>query len=543
MSFRSAWVENMRHRIVLFALCVAIGIGIDRAVDAEERIAPPSPVVSANGPPIPEPPSVTPVDGVLDFTLTAKPARIEVARRALVSNVYNGLYIPPVLRLRRGDELRLKFVNETGPSDMEIKERELSNVHYHGMAIRPVQPADDVYMLVSPAGGIAKSDHHAHGEHAGHGDFDEDEGHAAHLAGADIKPTNTYNYRWTVPADHATGLFWYHPHPHGISEAQVLSGMSGMLVIEDLIGRRYPELQDLRRRTLILKDAELPGADENDPKTKTINGVLGGVIAATPGSFEIWEIGNLGADAYFDLALDGHKFWLLEQDGNALPRPVDIDHVFLPPASRARVVVGVGAAGLYGLRTRAVDTGTAGDPNPEVVLATLNVTGAPAPEAANRIRARLSQPAADMQPDTGRAERIAALPVTRTRTITYTENEKGTVFFINGREFDINRIDVDVKLGDVEQWTIINDTDERHTFHIHQLDFLVQSVAGNALEMTGMRDNVDVPFRDPKTRVPGVVRVKVPFTNPLIVGKFPFHCHILEHEDGGMMANVRVRPR
>jgi suppressor of ftsI len=528
----------MRHRIAFFALCLAFAFGIVGAVDAEERVAPLPAVVSASGPPIPEPPSMTPVDGVLDFTLTAKPARVEVAGRTLISNVYNGLYIPPVLRLRRGDELRLKFVNEIGPSDMEIKQREVSNVHYHGMAIPPVQPADDVYMLVPPAGGIATS-----GEHADHGGSDEDEEHAAHLAGADIKPTNTYNYRWTVPADHATGLFWYHPHPHGISEAQVLSGMSGLLVIEDLIGRRYPELQDLKRRTLILKDAELPGADENDPKTKTINGVLGGVMAATPGSFEIWEIGNLGADAYFDLALDGHRFWLIEQDGNALPRPVEIDHVFLPPASRARVIVEVGVTGLYALRSLAVDTGTAGDPNPEVVLATVNVIGVPETGTPERIRARLSQQAADMQPDTGRAERIAALPVTRSRTITYTESADGETFFINGREFDINRIDVDVTLGDVEEWTIVNDTDERHTFHIHQLDFLVQSVGDNPLEMTGMRDNVDVPFRDPKTRVPGMVKVKVPFTNPLIVGKFPFHCHILEHEDGGMMANVRVRPR
>jgi hypothetical protein len=108
--------------------------------------------------------------------------------------------------------------------------------------------------------------------------------------------------------------------------------------------------------------------------------------------------------------------------------------------------------------------------------------------------------------------------------------------------FDISRIDVDVKLGDVEERTLINNTDERHTFHIDQLDFLVQSVNGNPLEMTGMRDNVNMPFRDPKTRAPGIVKVKITFTNPLIVGKFPFHSHILEHEDGGMMANVRVRP-
>jgi len=109
--------------------------------------------------------------------------------------------------------------------------------------------------------------------------------------------------------------------------------------------------------------------------------------------------------------------------------------------------------------------------------------------------------------------------------------------------FDISRIDVDVRLGDVEEWTLINNTDERHTFHIDQLDFLAQSVNGNPLEMTGMRDNVNMPFRDPKTHAPGIVKVKIPFTNPLIVGKFPFHCHILEPEDGGMMANVRVRPR
>ncbi|MDH4983958.1 multicopper oxidase family protein [Hyphomicrobium sp. D-2] len=523
--------RGMRYLIPVWIIGLLLTFGIFRAALKERPGTSLLPEVSAVGPEIAEPPSLRPVNGVLDVTLTAKPARVEVAGRTLLTNVYNDLYIPPVLRLRRGDELRLKFVNETGQSDLGVKHRQVSNVHYHGMAIPPVQPADDIYMLVPPAGGIVKHEHaHKHGDEGKHVD---------HTLGADIMATNSYDYRWTVPADHATGLFWYHPHPHGMSEAQVLGGMSGMLVIEDLIERLYPELHGLKRRTLILKDIALPGSDD-DPKTKTINGVLGGVIHIAPGAFEIWEIGNLGADAYFDLAIDGHRFWLLEQDGNALDRPLEIDHVFLPPASRARVVVEAGNTGLYGLRTRAVDTGSAGDPNPEVLLATLNVGCGSPPGDAGSIRARLSQSAAG---EGGRAARIAALPVTRSRTITYTESDDGKVFFIDGREFDINRIDVDVTLGDVEEWIIVNDTDERHTFHIHQLDFLVQSVAGNPLETAGMRDNVDVPFRNPKTRVPGVVKVKIPFTNPLIVGKFPFHCHILEHEDGGMMANVRVRPR
>jgi FtsP/CotA-like multicopper oxidase with cupredoxin domain len=537
-------MRTVRYRTTISVLVAAVGLiaELPLAADEHPHSSPVATTVSADGPPVPEPQSIRPVEGVLDFTLTAKPARVTIAGRSVVSNVYNGMYIPPVLRLRRGDELRLKFVNEIGPSDIEIKKPKVSNVHYHGMAISPNQPADDPYMLVPPAGGLktAKEGHHEQSRFEEHGKHEERDHEAKHLIGADIKPTNSFDYRWSVPEDHATGLFWYHPHPHGMTEHQVLSGMSGMLVIEDMVLNHYPELNDLKRRTFILKDIELPDAEDDGPKTKTINGVLGGVIEAVPGSFEIWEIGNLGADSYFDLALDGHKVWVIERDGNTLDRPEPNDHVFLPPASRARIVVEVGAKGLYGLRTREVDTGSDGDPNPDVVLATLKVAGQPAAADAARIRALLEQPPATAGPEGPTADEIAAMPVTRERTIEYTENNDAEEFYLNGKLFDPNRIDVEVKLGDVEEWTLINDTDERHTFHIHQVDFLVQSVNGNPLETVGVRDNVDIPFRDPKTKVPGVVKVKIPFTNPLIVGKFPFHCHILEHEDGGMMANVRV---
>ena len=104
-------------------------------------------------------------------------------------------------------------------------------------------------------------------------------------------------------------------------------------------------------------------------------------------------------------------------------------------------------------------------------------------------------------------------------------------------------MDAEATVGDVEEWTLVNETGERHTFHIHQLDFLVISINGNDEDATGLRDNIDLPYRDPVTGEPGVVTVIIPFTDPTIVGRFPFHCHILEHEDGGMMATMEVRPR
>lgn len=98
-----------------------------------------------------------------------------------------------------------------------------------------------------------------------------------------------------------------------------------------------------------------------------------------------------------------------------------------------------------------------------------------------------------------------------------------------------------MRLGDIEEWTIINRTGERHVFHIHQLDFLVTKMKGQALDYEGLRDVIDVP--EATNGVPGDVTLIVPFTNPVMVGKFVSHCHILEHEDKGMMANIVVLPR
>jgi FtsP/CotA-like multicopper oxidase with cupredoxin domain len=125
--------------------------------------------------------------------------------------------------------------------------------------------------------------------------------------------------------------------------------------------------------------------------------------------------------------------------------------------------------------------------------------------------------------------------VTGRRTVVFSETADGDTLFIDGRTFDPTRTDTRVKLGAVEEWTIRNESDELHDFHIHQTHFQVTEVDGVPQPFVGYQDIVNVPVR-------GAVKVIIPFTDPVIVGRFVYHCHLLAHEDKGMMATIEVTP-
>src|SRR4030095_16760636 len=126
------------------------------------------------------------------------------------------------------------------------------------------------------------------------------------------------------------------------------------------------------------------------------------------------------------------------------------------------------------------------------------------------------------------------------RTFIFSETSDGNIFFINDNTYDPDRVDTTVKLGTFEEWTIQNTSGELHVFHIHQLDFLVEEINGGAQTMLGLQDTFILPYQE--NGVPGEVKILIPFTNPVIVGEFVYHCHILGHEDNGMMANIVVAP-
>ena len=476
------------------------------------------PNIPANPDDLIAPPEWRSHHGVLDVSLTAGPAEITVAGVTFTSNVYEGTYVPPVLRVARGDRVHLDLINQIDVG-LGIDQPQPTNLHYHGMAISPLPPADYIYLSVLPEA------------------VDRMDPSTVHSSPQDTHPGH-FEYDWTVPLDHPMGEHWYHPHAHGLTEPQNLGGMSGMLIVEGALATQYPELTTLRERVLYLKDIDLPGAADGAPKTKTINGQREPTIRLRPGEWQVWSVGNIGADAFFDLAVDGSDLWVLSLDGNLLTAPEPRPSVYLVPSSRTQIVVGGLAAGRYDLVSREVETGPQGDPNPQVKLATLVVEGEPV--SGDAVAARLRQPAANPAAITPSAASVRALPITRQRRIVFSETADGDTFFIDGREFDPHRIDTSVQLGDVEEWTIVNVSGELHTFHIHQLDFLVTSFRAEQYDTTGLRDVIDVPFQ--RDGVPGEVTMIIPFTNPLIVGKFPYHCHIMEHEDNGMMANIEVRP-
>ena len=141
-----------------------------------------------------------------------------------------------------------------------------TNVHYHGMDVAPKLPdGDNVFIR--------------------------------------IKPQKDLRYDVFVPRDHPQGLHWYHAHVHHYVDDQIGSGISGMLIVDGFIEKQYPELAGLRQRVMLLKDFTFPGFKDGDARAKSLNGFADPPIRARPGEFQVWELGNLGADAFFDMKL------------------------------------------------------------------------------------------------------------------------------------------------------------------------------------------------------------------------------------------------
>jgi len=409
---------------------------------------------------------------------------------------------PPVLRSQAGV---LEVALEAAP----LPAAGTGRMAYAGTLPGPTlrfRPGDTVAVTLTNALGGDMTNLHVHGLHV------SPEGNSDNVF-LMIADGEQFTYVYDIPANHPAGTYWYHPHHHGDSWQQVSSGLAGLMVVEggqdDL-----PEIAPLPQRLWALQGPfRTP-----DGWVHTANGVVNPEITLQPGQTERWRLANVSANDAFNLALDGHPFHLIGLDGNPLPDRQDVDDIVLGPGERADVLIQAEAAGTYLLRSLA--WGEGGQRQPEFTVATLTVTGAavaPAPLPTALIA----------------LEDLAGAAVDRRRTVVFQEGYDGLPYSIDGAAFDHDVVNTVVQLGDLEEWELRNDSAEWHPFHIHVNDFQVMAVDGEPFGAVNRQDTVALPPG-------GSVTIRTRFTD--FVGRFVYHCHILTHEDHGMMAVIEVVP-
>jgi len=434
---------------------------------------------------------------------------------------YQGNNTPPVIRVQPGSILNVEYKNELAAQSKEDcfghPCMQMTNLHFHGLHVSPNAPQDDVLDMMA-------------------------------------SPGETLHYSVQVPPQQPPGLYWYHTHSHGESYMQDLDGMSGAIVVEG-IERYVPEVRNMRERILVLRDLVLPNdtakrktlmesvamqttqcgsATEKPERAFTVNGTLRPKIDIAPGERQFWRIVNASPDLYADLELDSGSFEVVALDGMPLGyhdpsiHTRSMKHMLLPPAGRVEAIVtGPPADSHPALHSRCFDTGPDGDSNPAMILADI-VSAQPSKSQA--------------RPPNGEAPVYATFPPTvlsRVETsepqfvVTFTEDKQG--FYINGQKFEMNSgpmLTVDV--GSLQHWRVVNSTKEVHPFHIHQVHFLAYAADGTPVKNPAWVDTVNVPYG-------GTVDLVMDFTDPIIRGMSLFHCHLLKHEDKGMMAKILFR--
>jgi FtsP/CotA-like multicopper oxidase with cupredoxin domain len=292
-------------------------------------------------------------------------------------------------------------------------------------------------------------------------------------------------------------------------------GCQVLIEIDGLVNLLPKSLHDIKQRTLALRDFEV-GSDPATQSTRTVNGMINPQFSIAPGETQLWKLANIGSELFYNVILPGHVFYVIAENGMPVWRVWETDKLLLPSGKRYEVLVISRTNGTFPLTALSYQQGCV--VCPQVTLATLNVEGPPV-EKTTVPTSLIPKKALD------------GLPIANRRTLTFSSNDSASRYMIDNQVFDPQRVDVRVRLGDVEDWTLKNMDVDEHPFHIHVNDFQVMSVNGQPYEAPGLQDTVVLPGR-------GQVVIRIPFED--FAGKFVYHCHIMFHGDGGMMGVVEV---
>jgi len=438
--------------------------------------------------------NTSPKVGVFRATLRAAPVTAAIMQDGTKTEfwAYNDLLPGPLIEVTEGDTVEIEFINNLPQP---------STIHWHGLPVPSEQdgnPHDAV-----PAGGRRL-------------------------------------YRFTLPLDCA-GTYWYHPHPHELTAEQVYRGLAGLFIVR----AKNDPLKGIPERHLVFSDLKLAADgsiapnDMNDEMNgregqfALVNAQRQPVLTFDASGRERWRIWNANSARYLRLSLPGARFTLVGTDGGLLAKPVTgLTELLMTAAERIEIIVDAPVAGgRVGLVTESVERGKMGMVPQEFPITLLDVDfSAVKPE---RLAALPALPKAlrRIQP-LGAAK--AKKRVVFSELMSMAGGVHSMKFLVNGKNFDMKRIDFTSKLNEVELWEIVNESDMDHPFHIHGVQFQVveREVDGKVTPepLLAWRDMVN-------TKSGETVRIKLVQRHK---GLRMFHCHILEHENAGMMGQVQV---
>ncbi len=460
----------------------------------------------------------TSANGLLDLDLEASYQTITLDGQQATLMAYNAQVPGPRLEAKPGDTVRIRFTNNLP---------EPTNIHYHGLNISHSGNADNVFLSVEPG--------------------------------------ETFAYEFKIPDDHPAGTFWYHPHRHGFVADQVFAGLSGFFVVRGELDK-IPEVQSASEAFLALKDFQLDneGNIAKPDRMAVMMGREGSLITAggeiNP-TLQIPRNGllrlrllNASISRFYRLQVEQHSMHLIATDGGALSEPVEVEELLLVPGERAEVLIkGDQASGSYRLLNLPYDRGGMGMMDGmDMDMGGMKMgeghamkdtdTGTP-DAAAQSAPAPL---ATFSYSDTAAASTALPAQLIPVATLGDPQNTrrlelsmqmsflKGMAFTINDKTYSEDRTDIQVPIGTVEEWEIANvDADKMdHPFHLHAATFQVVSRDGKPEPYPAWKDTVLV-------RGGETLRIRVPFKD--FPGKSVYHCHVLDHEELGMMGVIDVQ--
>ncbi|TDE34404.1 copper oxidase [Nonomuraea mesophila] len=398
----------------------------------------------------------------------------------------NGPYLAPTLRAARGETVVIRFRNDLP---------ETTTLHWHGMHLP------------------ARMDGGPH---------------------QPVEPGTTWSPTWTVNQPAAT--LWYHPHPHGRTAVHVYRGLSGLFILDEPGARGLPSQYGVDDIPVIVRDLNLTEHNELDERDReqggvgivgdlvTVNGTPAPYLPVTTQRVRLRLLNGSNSRIYRFGFGSGRTFTVVGTDGGLLAAPYETGRVQLSPGERAEIVVALRPGERDALRSFPPETGlnpwdrrwTGGDDTLDVLELRAARRLAPSPP----LPARLAEaPRLVTDP--------ATPPVRRFELSGYT---------INGRAMDMKRIDFAVAQGSTEVWEVTAIDDAPHNFHVHDVQFQLVSVGGAPPppELRGWKDTVHTPPNVP-------VRIALRFRGePDPATPYMFHCHILNHEDQGLMGQYVV---